>query len=82
MPRYKFRWPNLPDKLLDDLGQGLFDDCKGFDPAEVLQGHTSSELRAIDRDPSEFGRYRDRITAFRQCAQCGVDADGFAALQA
>lgn len=37
MPRYKFRWSNLPRELLDELCQNLFEDCAGFEPAEVLQ---------------------------------------------
>lgn len=36
MPRYKFRWSNLPEELLDELCQNLFEDCAGFAPAEVL----------------------------------------------
>lgn len=36
MPRYKFRWSNLPEKLLDELCRNLFEDCAGFEPAEVL----------------------------------------------
>jgi superfamily II DNA or RNA helicase len=36
VPRYKFRWSNLPEELLDELCQNLFEDCAGFAPAEVL----------------------------------------------
>lgn len=36
MPRYKFRWANLPGELLDGLCQDLFEDCAGFDPAALL----------------------------------------------
>ncbi|GJF12541.1 helicase [Mycolicibacterium cyprinidarum] len=38
MPRYKFRWSNLPDFLLEELCQGLFVDASEFDAREVLQG--------------------------------------------
>jgi hypothetical protein len=37
LPRYKFRWSNLPRELLDELCQALFVDSTGFEPAEVLQ---------------------------------------------
>ena len=31
MPRYKFRWSNLPTSLLDKLCRGLFEDASGLD---------------------------------------------------
>jgi superfamily II DNA or RNA helicase len=37
VPRYKFRWSNLPTELLHELCRSLFDDSTGFEPAEVLQ---------------------------------------------
>lgn len=37
LPRYKFRWANLPEALLNELCQGLFEDCTGFEPVEVLR---------------------------------------------
>ena len=36
MPRYRFRWSNLPADLVAELCEQLFDDCAGFAPAEVL----------------------------------------------
>jgi ERCC4-related helicase len=36
LPRYRFRWSNLPADLLAELCAQLFDDCAGFAPAEVL----------------------------------------------
>lgn len=38
MPRYKFRWSNLPESLLDGLCEHLFVDTGGLTPAEALQG--------------------------------------------
>ena len=37
MPRYKFRWSNLPISLLDELCHGLFEDASGLDACDVLQ---------------------------------------------
>lgn len=37
MPRYKFRWSNLPAPLLHELCCGLFEDVNGLDPCAVLQ---------------------------------------------
>lgn len=37
MPRYKFRWSNLPESLLDQLCEYLFVDTGGLTPVEVLQ---------------------------------------------
>lgn len=36
MRRYKFRWSKLPDELINERCQSLFDDCSGFEPAEAL----------------------------------------------
>jgi hypothetical protein len=36
LPRYRFRWSNLPADLLAELCEQLFDDCAGFAPTEVL----------------------------------------------
>ncbi len=36
MPRYKFRWSNLADELLDRLCRALFVDYDGFALADVL----------------------------------------------
>ncbi len=36
MPRYKFRWSNLPDDLLDELCRNLFVDYDGIALADVL----------------------------------------------
>lgn len=38
MPKYKFRWANLPTSLLDELCDGLFEDASGLDACGVLQG--------------------------------------------
>jgi superfamily II DNA or RNA helicase len=37
VPRYNFRWSNLPTSLLDELCHGLFEDASGLDACDVLQ---------------------------------------------
>ena len=37
MPKYKFRWSNLPAWLLDELCGSLLADCGGLDPPDALQ---------------------------------------------
>ena len=37
MPRYKFRWSNLPKSLIDNLCDHLYVDSGGPASAEVLQ---------------------------------------------
>ncbi|WP_241178605.1 helicase-related protein [Mycobacterium sp. P7213] len=37
MPRYRFRWSNLPRQVLSALSQALIADAYAYDPAEALQ---------------------------------------------
>jgi superfamily II DNA or RNA helicase len=46
VPKYKFRWSNVPQALLDELCQALFIDGAGLEPSELLD----SEYGARPKD--------------------------------